>query len=336
MLNWLLSNGIFISKELNLEFFVELLNTHDSKGGNQLVSEGLTALTTGWTHERHLTGSGESAVLQGRLNSTCERSDNLPLKVIWFFIYKGVRTAAGFGHLFDQILGAARTHTKRVHSCLVGCCLAQLNNFFGLLNCAIGEQKDLFISWRSNNSCSLLLYNLFLGYLRFIHHFSIFISDWAHNTAFFRLGLRYCIQTTSFQEFVNGVFQRVENLSAMHVCTHLVDKWASRLYILVIVQQALLVWRGQRVPVTKRYDLEETPGRKTLDEQFECLLSHLHLPAAHGPTTIDQEYKHWLLLDLSRYLNNIDVLRFFILNNFHFFLGLGRGKSGYEGHHNWD
>ncbi len=94
--------------------------------------------------------------------------------------------------------------------------------------------------------------------------------------------------------------------------------------------------RAQRVVGPERYDLEETTRRKTLDEQFESLLGHIHFLAIHGPTAVDQEYKHRLLLDLSRYIYRIDVLWFFILNDLNLFLRLGWDKGGNKRHHNRD
>ncbi len=136
-----------------------------------------------------------------------------------------------------------------MHSCLVGCRFAQLDYLFRVLDFPIGQQKDLFILWNS-------LFNV-------NHVLGILFSNWSHNPASFYLRIltSNILVVIFLQELVDGIFQGFENLSALHVCTHLVDLSTNFLDILVVVKQTLFIMRGQRVAGTERYDLEETTGR---------------------------------------------------------------------------
>ena len=191
MLNWLLSDRIFISKERNVEFFLELFCTHYYKWGDKLISESFTPLSTLGTHHCDLASSGESAILEGWIHSPGKSSDYLALEIFRFLIDERVGATACLGSLLDKIFTAARSHTKGMNSCRVNWGFAQLYNFIRLLYSSISQKKDLFISWGKNLLFDLLILNLLRlnDFFNIDHGLFIFLSNRPHDSSFLYLRL---------------------------------------------------------------------------------------------------------------------------------------------------
>ena len=191
MLNWLLSDRIFISKERNVEFFLELFCTHYYKWGDKLISESFTPLSTLGTHHCDLASSGESAILEGWIHSPGKSSDYLALEIFRFLIDERVGATACLGSLLDKIFTAARSHTKGMNSCRVNWGFAQLYNFIRLLYSSISQKKDLFISWGRYLLFDFL--NLILlrlnDFFTIYHGLFIFFSYRPHDSSFLDLRL---------------------------------------------------------------------------------------------------------------------------------------------------